>query len=342
MQSKSALALQRLNAEIRADLEAQLNLLDKYETKGTFNYDILVAQAEAYAQIRQVNASVTDELTRQSKIREILNRLDRESRTIQKGYAEDAQDALQARSQLINDIANSTNKDFKGEAEKVKEVPEAIQRAFDNANQAGNELFRTFENLIFATKNWTDVLTDALKALSSVLIKFALGGLAGGDGQGLFSFLNGSLSPSTPQSNVNYGLTNPQNFSAAAFPAKASGGRVTDPARTWWVSRGPSCSSPARAARSFRLTCSTPPGQLWPAGPRAAIATPSIRTPWPGTNSSITKEKATTREMAIAGNSAVDVRYDSTVINNVSYVSEEQFQQGIKAAVAQSKASVLI
>ena len=59
-----------------------------------------------------------------------------------------------------------------------------------------------------------------------------------------------------------------------------------------------------------------------------------------GTNSSITKEKATTREMALAGNSAVDVRYDSTVINNVSYVSEEQFQQGIKTAIAQSKASM--
>ena len=59
-----------------------------------------------------------------------------------------------------------------------------------------------------------------------------------------------------------------------------------------------------------------------------------------GTNSSITKENSLVREMGMRENEPIDVRYDSTVINNVSYVSEEQFQKGIKAAVAQSKASV--
>ena len=39
-------------------------------------------------------------------------------------------------------------------------------------------------------------------------------------------------------------------------------------------------------------------------------------------------------------NEPIDVRYESTVINNVSYVSEEQFQKGLRTAVAQSKASV--
>ena len=174
------LALQRLNAEIRADLEAQLNLLDKYETKGTFNYDILVAQAEAYAQIRQVNASVNDELTRQSKIREILNLLDRESR-LSNRVCRGRPDALQARNQLINDIANQQTKTQR-RGRKSQKSPRPSTRV-RRCQPSGQRAFRITENLIFATKNWTDVLTGALKALSSLLIKFALGGLANGDGR---------------------------------------------------------------------------------------------------------------------------------------------------------------
>ena len=341
------IALQRLNAEIRADLEAQLNLLDKYETKGTFNYDILVAQAEAYAQIRQVNASVTDELTRQSKIREILNRLDRESRTIQKGYAQDAQDALQARSQLINDISNSTNKDFKGEAEKVKEVPEEIQRAFDGANQAGNELYRTFENLIFATENWRDTLVDVLQSLSSMFLKLALGNLANGDGKGLFSFLNGSLNPSTAGSSI-APLANQPNFSSnlgsvnglAGF--KAGGGRVSGASPYVVGEKGPELFVPGKTgtivpADVFSATRSAIAGNGKEGGDSDAFDQNAAAI---GASSTISKEKIIERNMMRASQAPVDVRYESTVINSVEYVTADQFQQGIKDSVKQSRASV--
>ena len=59
-----------------------------------------------------------------------------------------------------------------------------------------------------------------------------------------------------------------------------------------------------------------------------------------GNSASITKENSLVREMGMRENEPIDVRYESTVINNVSYVSEEQFQKGLKSAVAQSKASV--
>ena len=59
-----------------------------------------------------------------------------------------------------------------------------------------------------------------------------------------------------------------------------------------------------------------------------------------GNSSAITKENSLVREMGMRENEPIDVRYESTVINNVSYVSEEQFQKGLKSAVAQSKASV--
>ena len=59
-----------------------------------------------------------------------------------------------------------------------------------------------------------------------------------------------------------------------------------------------------------------------------------------GNTATITKEKSLVREMGMRENEPIDVRYESTVINNVSYVSEEQFQKGLKIAVAQSRASV--
>ena len=174
-----------------------------------------------------------------------------------------------------------------------------------------------------------------------MLIKFALGGLAGGDGQGLFSFLNGSLSPSTPQSNVNYALTNPQNFSAAAFPGKASGGRVTGSSPYVVGEQGAELFIPGKSgtivpADVFNATRAAMAGGT-EGGDSDAFDQNAVAI---GSNSSITKEKATTREMALAGDSTVNVRYESSVINDVSYVSEEQFQMGIKAAVAQSKAAM--
>ena len=46
-----------------------------------------------------------------------------------------------------------------------------------------------------------------------------------------------------------------------------------------------------------------------------------------GNSASITKENSLVREMGMRENEPIDVRYESTVINNVSYVSEEQFQK---------------
>ena len=59
-----------------------------------------------------------------------------------------------------------------------------------------------------------------------------------------------------------------------------------------------------------------------------------------GNSATITKENTLVREMGMRENEPIDVRYESTVINNVSYVSEEQFQKGLKTAVAQSKSAV--
>ena len=59
-----------------------------------------------------------------------------------------------------------------------------------------------------------------------------------------------------------------------------------------------------------------------------------------GNSATITKENTLVREMGMRENEPIDIRYESTVINEVSYVSEEQFQKGLKTAVAQSKSAI--
>ena len=327
LKSDQLLKQQLLSLEERRNELTQMQA-DKLELLYVFDADI-----------RKINRTITDEKQKQLAIENRKLDLARDVKALENAEAVKAQQATKALDGLVNEIANQG---LVTSFEKVNEAVAEISPGMQAANQAGNELFRTFENLIFATKNWTDVLADALKALSSVLIKFALGGLANGDGRGLFSFLNGSLSPSTPQSNVNYALTNPQNFSAAAFPGKASGGRVTGASPYVVGEQGAELFIPGKSGTIvpsdvFNATRAAMAGGAMEGGDSDAFDQNAVAI---GTNSSITKEKAMTREMAIAGNSAVDVRYDATVINNVSYVSEEQFQQGIKTAIAQSKASM--
>lgn len=304
----------------------------------------LKAEAVYLADVRKIEREVTDETQKQLAL---YNRAADLKLELLKLDNEELDRVKQTRAELtalVNDIANQG---LVTEFEKVSDAVAEISPGMQAANQAGNELFRTFENLISATKNWTDVLADALKALSSVLIRFALGGLAGGDGRGLFSFLNGTLSPST-QTSLPGVLSNQTDFTGSlgnvgggSIGFRARGGRVTGASPYVVGEQGAELFIPGKSgtivpADVFNATRAAMSGGS-EGGNSDAFDQNAVAI---GTNSSITKEKAVTREMAMAGSTAVDVRYDATVINDVSYVSEEQFQAGLKAAVAQSKASM--
>ena len=240
---------------------------------------------------------------------------------------------------LINEINNGTEKNFLGEA---AEAVNELSPGLDAANQAGQELYRTFENLIFATENWADTLTSALKALSSILIKFALGGLAGGDGQGLFSFLNGTLSPASNTSLPNFGLSNPQNFASAAFPGRASGGGVSGGKPYVVGEQGSELFIPGKSGTIvpsdvFNATRAAMSNSATQGGDSDAFDQNAVAM---GTSASIVKEKSLVREMAARDNSPVDIKFDSTVINNVEYVTAEQFMKGMAQSVNRSRAAV--
>ena len=59
-----------------------------------------------------------------------------------------------------------------------------------------------------------------------------------------------------------------------------------------------------------------------------------------GSSASVTRERSMERAFAANRNQEIDVRYESTVINSVEYVTADQFQKGIKDSVNQSRASV--
>ena len=202
----------RLNAGLRIknEFSAQYLELQRRSIELTDEQvDRELARLEFARDIALINNQNIDSTEKFLRLRDAELKYEEKLVAIQNNRLQKQREAAASLQGLVNEIANQgLVTDFDKVSEAVAEISPGMQAA----NQAGNELFRTFENLIFATKNWTDVLTDALKALSSLLIRFALGGLAGGDGRGLFSFLNGSLSPGS-QTSLPGALSNQTNFS---------------------------------------------------------------------------------------------------------------------------------
>ncbi len=98
---------------------------------------------------------------------------------------------------------------------------ELLQQQNALYNEMGNlitsTLTNSIEGLVKGTTDWNDVLSSTLKQLGQMLVKFGMNSLAGSDGQGLFSFLNGSLDT----------------------PGRASGGPVTGGNPYWVGEQGP-------------------------------------------------------------------------------------------------------
>ena len=332
LKSDQLLKQQLLSLEERRNELTQMQA-DKLELLYVFDADI-----------RKINRTITDEKQKQLAIENRKLDLAKDVKALENQEAVKAQQATKALDGLVNEIANQglvTN------FEKVNEAVAEISPGMQAANQAGNELFRTFEKLVFATENWRDTLVDVLKSLSSMFLKLALGNLAGGDGKGLFSFLNGSLNPSTAGSSI-APLANQPNFSSnlgsvnglAGF--KAGGGRVSGASPYVVGEKGPELFVPGKTgtivpADVFSATRSAIAGNGKEGGDSDAFDQNAAAI---GASSTISKEKIIERNMMRASQAPVDVRYESTVINSVEYVTADQFQQGIKDSVKQSRASV--
>ena len=97
--------------------------------------------------------------------------------------------SLYEEKQLKGEILERTEAQKKAE----EELNALRQIGADALNAAGTQITGMLDTLIQGTDDWNKVLQNALKSLSSMLLKFGIKALAGTDGQGFFSFLDGSL-----------------------------------------------------------------------------------------------------------------------------------------------------
>ena len=189
----------------------------------------------------------------------------------------------------------------KKQAEFIKAQYEAI------GSSIGDQLVGVFDNLITKTKDWNNVLSDALMSIGRVLMMAGLNMMAGSDGKGILSFLG--------------------------FGARANGGPVTGGAPYLVGERGPELFVP-NASGNVVSNADT----------RAALAQQAAGRQTNDTRAMLNQQTAN-RQMN-AGSTAVqqkpiEVKYESTVINGVEYVTAEQHQRGIALAAERGRSLTL-
>jgi tape measure domain-containing protein len=180
----------------------------------------------------------------------------------------------------------------------------------------GNEIQNALQGLIQGTAEWGDLLSNVLGKLGSFLINAGLNQLAGPQGSGgILSFLGfgtqGRANGGTINANSPYvvGERGPEVF-ASSNNGTIIPGNVFAATRAA-ISGGASGTSEAFAANEAAMN----------------------------TTNTITKERMLERERAAAMTSSpIDLRYESTVINSVEYVTAEQHRRGMAEAAERGRA----
>jgi len=173
-----------------------------------------------------------------------------------------------------------------------------------------NSLQNGIKGLIDGTKSWGDILSDITGQLANLFISFAFKGLNAGIGD-LLNFADGGRPPLNKPSII--GERGPELF-------------VPDTAGT--VISNEDAFGAARNAMGGAKNSSND---------AFAENAESI-----GISTSYTKERVMERERIASINSnPIDVRAETTVINNVEYVTVEQFSQGMKSTARDAQAKVL-
>ena len=184
--------------------------------------------------------------------------------------------------------------------EKVEEKATAVEQALSGAgNIIGNQLRGAIDGLIDGTADWNDILQSTLKQLGSFFLNFGLNQLAGADGAGILSFLG--------------------------FGTRASGGPVNANQPYIVGERGPELFMPKQSGAVVNNN------QLSSAMNR-----------YRRSGTTATNESAAAMQGGEGGTAVldkpIDVRYSVERINNVDYVTAEQFQQGMRQAAQQGAA----
>lgn len=151
------------------------------------------------------------------------------------------------------------------EKQKRDEIAFQQKIAEEALNATGKKLTGLIDALIQGTDNWRQTLTNTLRQLSSMLLSLGIKSLAGTDGEGFFSFLDGSLNlgkrasggPVSSNSPYIVGERGPELFvpssSGNIVPNNELGGGVNSVVNVTINSDGTSQTDASRATKLGRM-----------------------------------------------------------------------------------------
>ena len=336
---------QKSIAQQVAELNAIVKVEEDISKARQAGNKILEAQLEAYKRQLEIQHRGLDPQLEELELKRNGMQLDERLNKLQKERLEYLGKFLQGTTQLIQDQTDvigsyqDQTRELKLQAEKGKEFVErlndikklmmdgglsfdqafgqveartaamaALNKEADMFQQAlsgagdiiGNQLRGAIDGLIDGTADWNDILQSTLKQLGSFLINFGLNALAGPAGSGgILSFLG--------------------------FGTRANGGPVTANQPYIVGERGPELFMPNQSGAVVNNN------QLSSAMNR-----------YRRSGTTATNESAAAMQGGEGGTAVldkpIDVRYTVERINNVDYVTAEQFQAGMRQAAQQGAA----
>ena len=215
-------------------------------------------------------------------------------------------------------------RDFISPANQVKNAAEAIGTSFSTS----------FRDIIAGSKNAQDAIAEFFQRIGDALVDYAMQAIAQYIAIGVARLFAGL----DPLAGANQNLSGPGAL-ATSIPglaiggARANGGPVSGDTPYLVGERGPELFVPNASGRVMSN-----------ADTRAALAEQSAARSTNDTRAMLEQQTAARQANATGmalQQKPIDVRYESSVINNVSYVTEEQHRKGLAQAAERGRALTL-
>jgi hypothetical protein len=294
--------------------------------------DLLPSLDEYDAKIKEVSRGKT-ELTELEKLNAQINLLQLDILAQTNPALAEQINLLRERAKALDDATAKQEKESKSFGTQFKE---SFKQAYDAATNLGANLASIASNGIDGLTNaivefastgkaaFKEFAASVLKDIGAMLIKFAIFQAAKA---ALGFFANGGVGGTDSAGNqvpniMGFATGGVMSNNVVPMRRYASGGIARSPEMAIYGERGPEAYVPLPDGRSIPVKLRTDAlNRYRPAGAMGGVATDG--------------GEGGDGMSAPRGGGAIDVRYESTVINNVEYVTAEQFRAGIQRAATE-------
>ena len=281
----------------------------------------------ALQQQTQLAAALTEEEKRRVKLNQDLAQIKKNEAQYEPGF--------------ITQLTEERKALFAAEEAALK-YQETLNATQEIAGALSNNVLNGIRAVVEGTATAEEAFASFLNTIVDLLLKAAAEQIAAYIAIGIarqFAGMGGGDSIGDLQSGT---AKNPVASAANLYKNREVGGRTMANMPYVVGETGPELFVPGKTGTIvptdvFEATRNAIQGNAPAGGDSDAFAQNSVAM---GNSATITKENSLVREMGMRENEPIDVRYESTVINSVEYVTAEQFQKGISSSVKQSRASV--